>query len=472
MYLQTVSVLFAHSRAGFVLLLCVAAMSSGFFWLNPQPGASAGVDAGVFAASIAAMLLCTWLFAFGVLLGAAVSRVDHRVDAWRLPLAREVLRRCTLAVGGLLVSLALVPAMARLPASQAAWLLPCLAGAFASFLLAGLAIALLEGRRSVGILGGLGFVALLSVWPRAMQSWGPALSQPEPSLRVGLAATGLLLLAGCGWVARRWLQAARSTSPKAGSQGLPGAPRGTGLIVPAQRARIRMWAGIGTPDPARWDALVMPAASRLTRQDWLAAGGIALLFAFFNTTQKPGSVMLIIWLAIASIGGTVYAQGSWVSPRVLLLPGGLRRQGMAQTLFWHAIRRSLPRCAAMTMPSMLAMWLLTPLGALPIMAMALTLPGSLVLSSAVAVDAIRRTDIWQRSTATILQFLPLSLCAIAADILGWVTPDGPLTDWLVWALATSVSLAAAGALWLALTARSLQRLDAGRLTPLSSPSAG
>jgi hypothetical protein len=472
-YLQTLSVLFAHSRVVFVVLLIAAGLTNGLFWLPPRHDANEGVDPGVFAALAAGMLLCTWLFAFGVLLGAAVSRLDQRVDAWRLPLARFVLRRCTLISGSLLLTLALVPALARLPVNQAFWLLPCLAGACASFLLGGVALTLLETRRSVGLLGSFGFAALLMAWPRVIRDWSKALSQADSWLHVVLAASGLLLLALCAWVAWRWVRAA--VPARGRTRPAVSATRGHDADVPAfsaQRARIRIWERAGTPRPGQREGLVMPTGQTLTRHDWLIAGGIALLFVAAHQLIPHGAALHVIWPAIASVGGAVHAQGSWVSPRVLLLPGGLQRQGMAVQLFGSVFRRSLPRCAAVAAPSLLAVWLVTPLTALQVTALALALPGCVVLGSAVAVDAIRRSDIWHRSGAMVAQLVPLMLCALAADVLGWVKPDAPLSEWYAWALATSAALAAAGAMWLALTARSLQRLDAGRLTPLSSPSAG
>lgn len=148
-----------------------------------------------------------------------------------------------------------------------------------------------------------------------------------------MAGTGAAGLAAAVWTAARtarWLS-------------LPAALH-TAAAAPAGLAGWQLGGNRSTP-ARHWQALLLPAVTATWRDAAVMVPGLVLLVWWFQHAHMGWNVGVMLMACLVANAAAPWTTGTWASPRLALLPGGLHRQHLAWVVWRHVLGRGLVRVA-------------------------------------------------------------------------------------------------------------------------------
>ena len=431
---------------------------------------------------LAALFGSLLALALGAIAGMVLPALQAHTPLKVAPAAERTLRRLlwSLSLGvGALVAL---PTLVRLPASFLWWLLPWSLGHMTLAAATGMAISLAPGlgmnRFAWGLRLALG-VGLVALW-RSMALAMEALAQqelpagePRPLAWIALAV-GMALLVASAWAVPQLARLlSDSRAPRLDTRTLQRT-----VLTSVLGATPRNLAGKGL---AQW--LALRHSSPWRASPW-ELGAVALLcvgVAYLGSTRVDPALALGdlasvgLWVVAVACTALPWVQMPWMSPRALLIPGGLQRSGLSRQLFALTLRHNAGRAIFDTAVLSLALWLgwwaagrdvgLASLAGLIAVGAAL-LPNNFAIALVLLRAAGSR---WREPSGLLLGLLPaMSLAALHG--LG-ISPrlDDAATLWTWAALSWPISLLIVAAL-LRVMARPLERMDLGQMP--ASPMSG
>lgn len=436
--------------------------------------------------------LAQWMLAalFGSLLAMGLGAIAGMVlpalqslNPLRVaPAAERTLRRLlwslSLGVGGLLA----LPTLLLPPASFLWWLLPWSLGHMTLAAATGMAISLAPGlgmnRFAWGLRLALG-LGLIALW-RSMALAMEALAQqdlpagePRPLAWIAMAV-GIALLTASAWAVQQLARLlSDSRAPRLDTRSLQRT-----VLTSVLGATPRNLAGKGL---AQWLALRHSSPWRASPWELGALVLMCIGVGYMGSTRVDPVLALgdlasvMLWVVAVACTALPWVQMPWMSPRALLIPGGLRRGGLSRQLFAVTLRHNAGRAIFDAAALSLALWLgwwgagrdvgLAALAGLIVVGAAL-----LPTNFAVALVLLRAAGSrWREPSGLLLGLLPaVSLAALHG--LG-IRPrlDDAATLWAWAALSWPMSLLIA-VLLLRVMARPLERMDLGRMP--ASPMSG
>lgn len=436
--------------------------------------------------------LAQWMLAalFGSLLAMGLGAIAGMVlpalqslNPLRVaPAAERTLRRLlwslSLGVGGLLA----LPTLLLPPASFLWWLLPWSVGHMTLAAATGMAISLAPGlgmnRFAWGLRLALG-LGLIALW-RSMALAMEALAQqdlpagePRPLAWIAMAV-GIALLTASAWAVQQLARLlSDSRAPRLDTRSLQRT-----VLTSVLGATPRNLAGKGL---AQWLALRHSSPWRASPWELGALVLMCIGVGYMGSTRVDPVLALgdlasvMLWVVAVACTALPWVQMPWMSPRALLIPGGLRRGGLSRQLFAVTLRHNAGRAIFDAAALSLALWLgwwgagrdvgLAALAGLIVVGAAL-----LPTNFAVALVLLRAAGSrWREPSGLLLGLLPaVSLAALHG--LG-IRPrlDDAATLWAWAALSWPMSLLIA-VLLLRVMARPLERMDLGRMP--ASPMSG
>lgn len=433
---------------------------------------------------LAALFGSLLAMALGAIAGMALPALQAHTPLRVAPGAERALRRLLWSISlGVGVLMAL-PTLALPPASLLWWLLPWSLGHMTLAAATGLAISLAPGLGmsrfawSVRLALGLGLVALWRSMALALEALPhdelPA-GEPRPLAWLALAV-GLFALAAWAWAVPRLARLLYdSRAPRLDTRALERT-----VLASVLGAAPRHLAGRGL---AQW--LALRHASPWKASPWelgavaLMCAGVGYLGSTYSDLKLPGGgwASVTLWAVAVACTAVPWVQMPWMSPRTLLVPGGLQRAGLARQLFMLTLKHNAGRALFDTALLSAALWLgwlvagrevgLAAFAALLVMGASL-LPANFSVALVMLICAGGR---WREASGLLLGLQPtVSLATLY--VLG-VRPrlDEPATLWAWAALSWLISLLLA-ALLMRTLARPMARLDLGRMpaAPMSGRS--
>jgi hypothetical protein len=198
------------------------------------------------------------------------------------------------------------------------------------------------GLPALGMAVALGLMVLVRLpWLRTVLGLGPlllilGLNQIDlaqlhalPGRDGWMAGSGAVGLAAAAWTAARtarWLS-------------LPAALH-TAATAPAGLAGWQLGGNRSTP-ARRWQALLLPAVTATWRDAAVMVPGLVLLVWWFQHAHMGWNVGVMLMACLVANAAAPWTMGTWASPRLALLPGGLHRQGLAWTVWRHVMARGM-----------------------------------------------------------------------------------------------------------------------------------
>lgn len=418
----------------------------------------------------------------GVGAGTALPALQAHTPLRLAPGSERSLRRLlwSLSLG---ISVPISMSALLMPASLAWWMVPWSLGHMTLATAMGVAMSLGYGLgmslfgwgvRLALVLGGLGLWHSMGLAIEAVPMKG---SPGDPGtlgwlpLSVGIAA-----LLAWAWAVPRlaWLlcdSRARKLDPGWLTRTVVASELGAASSRYPAGDRLAQWLTLRPAAPWRASPLELGALVLL----YVCVGAIAWVWTL---PQLGGSAWapVLIWAVLVTLTALPWLQMPWMSPRALLVPGGLQRDGLARQLFGLLIRRNSGRAlfeTALLSAALSIGWLaagrdvgLGAFAALLVIGAAM-LPANFAVSMALLRLASSR---WRESSLLLLALQPLASMA-ALGALG-LRPrlDDPATLWIWAALSWPISLLITLLLLRAL-ARPLELLDLGRMpaSPMSGP---
>jgi hypothetical protein len=229
--------------------------------------------------------------------------------------------------------------------------------------------------------------------------------------------------------------------------------------------------------PADLNLFVMPGRNRPSRREWGQGLGHALAFGlylsfFYKLDVTP--LLAFGLCAYMALPAPALDAGS-LSPRAMLLPGGLYRQRLMRQLLLTSLLRTVPRLMIMGALGGLVLWSTTPVNAVELLAIGMAALGGLALTLPMPLCALAwRWAPWASPLASTLGAVSLPMLTVllwdgAAIWRPLQTPQA----WLAWGAVTIVASVLIGAALAAVARRALQHLDfahMGTTTSTTSPS--
>jgi len=304
-------------------------------------------------------------------------------------------------------------------------------------------------RTALGLLPMLVFVGLNQI--------GTAPLHALPGRDLWMAAAGLIGLAAAMWTAAR---SARSLS-------VPAAWQAAATTGPAGLGSWQRGGDVRTP-PRRWHALLLPMVTATWRDAAVMVAGLALMLWWFQHSRMGWNLAVMLMLCLVANAAAPWTLGSWASPRLALLPGGLQRQRLAWLLWRHVMARGLPRVA---LAAGLLLATAVPLLRAPAEDVAATSLLCIACAWVVGSGVVAVLP-WCKSSLA-LRMAPwaaMALFAVAPAALAWSSrSDGGMhLSTLAWACATAAISLPLGLLLVALSSWAWSRYDWSRM-PATAP---
>lgn len=441
-----------HSPTGWIGITVIALLFWGVATLQLQRGAAwrEGALAFLFFSAF-------WAGMAGAMVGDALRRLSRSAPFQLAPFRRASMHQALWCFFALVWAAGSLPVALMAGSQHLWWSLPCSLGAAAMGMGLGLAYMGLSMPAS------LGTVATLVVALMASSGSGLNAAKRIEAVATDTAAAGAGV-AAClvaFWLARFLTR--RLTSP----------PRSTAAALmaalPWPVPRLS-----NTVDAAPSSAQVEQGDSRwLFRPTEPSTGGEklgllacvacgALMYYAIAWTDAPS---LMVWAYIAAMASMSCGEAAWVSPRLMLLPGGLARSpGMAWRLLRQSFRQRLPIAAALVAGVATTMGLARAMPVAEIAALVSVTLGPLVVCGFAALAA----TVWARPWVSprVIAWAVQGLLVAGIWLVGRFGlslghgPDSSLWPWA--GLSLGLSTAWAGMLWAGIAAR-WPRFDWGRM---------
>jgi hypothetical protein len=366
-----------------------------------------------------------------------------------------------------------------MPASLAWWMLPWSLGHMTLATAIGVAMSLAQGLGmslfgwGVRLASGLG---LLGLWHSmqlavelvvgALMINGAAAGAPRTPEWLALVL-GIAVLAAWAWTVRQFARLlidsrAHRLDPKWLARTVVASVLGASPRNPTGGG-LAQWLALRPAAP--WQASPWELGALL-----LMCVGVGYLSSVWADPGHAGShwVSVLVWAVSVACTALPWLQMPWMSPRALLVPGGLQRTGLSHQLLALTLRHNAGRALFDTALLSASLWLgwtaagrdvgLSALAALLVVGAAL-LPANFAVGLALLRLVGSR---WREPTGLLLGLQPVASLA-ALHALG-LRPrlDEPATLWAWAALAWPISLLIT-ALLVRILARPLERLDLGRM---------
>lgn len=393
-----------------------------------------------------------WLAA--LLLGAAIDRLANHLCLHLLPAGARHLHRLLWWAFALFWLLAGIPCVVMAGPAGWWWALPWSLGTVAAALSLGLTLLALGARWRMLGLAEFAVASGSALWWPSLSDAVAGVSPPPWALQAGAFTAGVLLVGLWAWTARLVVRHATANRAHRPDRSLLHKAWPTQLQWPAR-----------TVPPARdtrW--LVMPSmvSTPLADVAALAINAVALfaLARWFAQGANSLAHLLPLFVFITAWSATPGGRGVWLSPRMMLVPGGGQRLGLLWSLYRRSLARGLPRAGLHSSVAAAALCLGHRLdlaqGGPWVLAALATLP----CTSAIALALV--PCVQGQAARAVLAFLASSVVLILTVLAGHLAFGLPLAaadlawPWVGMALALSALLAA---LLLGLVARPWMRLD-------------